>query len=320
MGSISPAETEVRNRMSGAPYALPAGRAVTRQPPRRPVWHRHLAGSDLAWSIAFIAPYAAVFVAFALYPIGYALWMGAAPSLYVQLLSDPHYIKAAVNTVLFVGVAVNVQMFAALLLSGFFARRRRWIRILLVIFILPWTLPAVPAYLSFHWMLVTERMGFLDGLLQALFGIEGPIWLIHGWLALTCDIVASVWKWMPLWTLILLGGRMAIPQDLYDAADIDGASLYRRFVHVTLPLLGNLYLVSTLISTIWTFGDYTPVLFVSGGAPAFGSEVLSTLGFHYAFDFSNPSLGVAAGLSVLPVLIPIIVLLLRSLRKTEVQL
>ena len=125
---------------------------------------------------------------------------------------------------------------------------------------------------------------------------------------------------MPLWTLVLLGGRMSIPQDLYDAADVDGASFYQRFAYVTVPLLANLYLISTLVSTIWTFGDYAPVLFVSGGAPAFGSEVVSTLGFHYALDYANPPLGVAAGLSVLPLLIPAVILLMYRLKRTEVQL
>jgi len=296
-------------RQEGAPYQ-------PRRPRRRPRLH----GSDLVWSIAFVAPYAAVFAAFVVYPVGYALWMGSDPSLYAELFSDPRYITAAVNTVLFVGVAVNVQMFLALLLSGFFMRRRRWIKALLVIYILPWTLPAVPAFLSFHWMLVADRQGLLDSLLAALFGIDGPNWFNHGWLALACDIVSDIWKWMPLWTLILFGGRMAIPQDLYDAADIDGASLYRRFLHITAPLLANLYLISTLISTIWTFGDYTPVLFVSDGAPAFSSNVLATLGFSYALDFANPQLGVAAGLSALPLLIPVVILLMRRLRRAEVQL
>jgi multiple sugar transport system permease protein len=300
------------------------GKAAGRGPgpyPRR--WrrrHPHLHGSDLVWAIAFVAPYAAVFLAFAVYPIGYGLWLGSNPSLYAELLADPRYITAAINTVLFVGLAVNVQMFLALLLSGFFMRRRRWIKALLVLFILPWTLPAVPAYLSFHWMLVPDRQGLLDGLLSAAFGIEGPNWFDRGWLAVACDIVAYIWKWLPLWTLILLGGRMAIPQDLYEAAEIDGASPCRRFLHITVPLLANLYLISTLISTIWTFGDYTPVVFVSGGSPAFSSEVVSTLGFHYALDFANPQLGVAAGLSALPLLVPIVILLMCRLRMTEVQL
>jgi multiple sugar transport system permease protein len=287
---------------------------------RPPRWRLPLHGSDLGWSLAFVVPYAALFVAFALYPIGYGLWMGSDPGLYAALLADPRYLRAAANTVLFAGLAVNVQMVFAFLLSGFFARRRRWIKALLVIYILPWTLPAVPAYLSFHWMLVAYPAGLPDNLLYALFGIEGPFWFNRGWLALGSDILADVWKWMPLWTLIFLGGRMAIPPDLYDAADVDGATPYQRFAHVTVPLLANLYIISTLIATIWAFGDYAPVFFVSGGTPAFESEVVSTLGFHYALDFADPPLGVAAGLSVLPLLIPVVILLMQRLKATEVQL
>jgi len=304
--------------MSGGQSVLALGSTAAGTLRRRSAWRLH--GSDFLWSVAFVLPYSAIFAAFAIYPILYALWMGRDPELYSALLSDPRYLVAAANTALFAGVAVNVQMVLALLLSGFFARRRRWIKLLLVVFMLPWTLPAVPAYLSFHWMLVTGHLGLIDHLLQLLFGIEGPNWFIHGWLGLTCDIIASVWKWLPLWTLILLGGRMAIPQDLYDAANIDGASLYQRFVHITVPLLANLYLISMLISAIWTFADYTPVLFVSMGAPAFTSSVISLLSFHYAFDLSHSTLGVAAGLSMLPVLVPMIVLLTRALYRTEVQL
>jgi multiple sugar transport system permease protein len=280
-----------------------------------------LHGSDLTWSIAFILPYAALFAAFVIYPVGYGLWMGSDPALYAELLSDPRYVRSALNTVLFVGLAVNGQMVLAFLLSGFFARRRRWIKALLVVYILPWTLPAVPAFLSFHWMMVAYPQGLLDNLSTALFGFDPPpFWFKNGGTALLCNIVADIWKWMPLWTLIFLGGRMAIPRDLYDAADVDGASPHQRFLYVTLPLLANLYIVSTLVATIWAFSDYTPIFFVSGGGPAFGSEVLSTLGFHYALDFANPPLGVAAGLSVLPALIPVVILLMYRLKRTEVQL
>ena len=306
--------------MNGISGVLAVKGPVAAGRPRMPGWRGHLHGSDLTCSILFIVPYAALFVAFVIYPIGYAVWMGSNPALYAELLSDPRYARAVVNTVLFVGLAVNVQMILALLLSGFFMRRRRWIRALLMVYILPWTLPAVPAYLSFHWMFVAYPQGLPNNLLEALFGIEGPFWFDQKWLALSCDIAANTWKWMPLWTLVLLGGRMSIPQDLYDAADVDGASSYQRFAYITVPLLANLYLISTLVSTIWTFGDYAPVLFVSGGSPAFGSEVVSTLGFHYVLDYANPPLGVAAGLSILPLLIPAVILLMRHLKRTEVQL
>jgi multiple sugar transport system permease protein len=306
--------------MSVDPGVLAAQRPLAFHWPHPPRSRLPLHGSDLGWSIAFIVPYAILFAAFALYPISYGLWMGSDPALYAELLRDPRYFRAAINTALFVGLAVNVQMALALLLSGFFVRRRWWIKALLIIYILPWTLPAVPAYLSFHWMLVAYPRGLLDNLITALFGTEGPFWFNHGWLALLCDIVADIWKWMPLWTLIFLGGRMAIPQDLYDAADVDGASPCQRFTYVTAPLLGSLYVINTLIAAIWAFGDYSPVLFVSGGTPAFESEVIPTLGFHYALDFANPPLGVAAGLSVLPLLIPVVILLIQRLRAMKVQL
>jgi len=297
-----------------------AVRPVSASAPRPQPSRRHLHGSDFTWSIAFVVPYAALFVAFVIYPMGYGLWMGSDPALYGELLADPRYVRAAINTALFVGLAVNVQMVLALLLSGFFARRRRWIKMLLVVFILPWTLPAVPAYLSFHWMLVAYPQGLLDNLLSALFGIEPVFWFHDGWAGLACNIVAHIWKWMPLWTLVFLGGRMAIPQDLLDAADIDGASRHQRFAHVVMPLLANVYLISTLIATIWAFGDYSPVYFVSGGGPAFASEVLSTLGYHYALDFANPPLGVAANLSVLALLIPVAVFLMSRLKAREMLL
>jgi len=94
----------------------------------------------------------------------------------------------------------------------------------------------------------------------------------------------------------------------------------RRFVHITFPLLANIYLVCTLLSTIWMLGDYSSVHFVSGGAPALSTDVLATLGIRYAFDYAQPQLGVAAMLSALPVLIPIVILLLRKVQTTEVQL
>jgi multiple sugar transport system permease protein len=113
---------------------------------------------------------------------------------------------------------------------------------------------------------------------------------------------------------------MAIPQEIYEAADVDGATGSRRFVHVTFPLLANIYLVCTLLSTVWMLGDYSSVNFVSGGAPASSTHVLATLGIRYAFDYAQPQLGVAAMLSALPVLIPIVIVLIRKVQTTEVQL
>ena len=260
-----------------------------------------------------------MFFAFVVYPVAYGLWMARDPSLYSDLIANPRYAQTVINTVLYVGLGVNVKMFLALLLSGFFMRRRWWIKALLPVFILPWALPAIPAFVSFHWMLIGEE-GLVDSVLSALFGIHGPLWFNDRRLALGSNIVAYIWKWTPFWTLTFFAARTAIPQEIYEAADVDGASGSRRFAHVIFPLLGNLYLVCTLLSTLWTIGDFTTVYLVSEGAPSYSTNVLATLGFHYAFEAAQPSLGVAAVMSALPVLIPIVIILMRMLQTREVQL
>ena len=305
--------------MSGRPEALDAAPLVAKIGPRLPAWPRHLHGSELTWAIAFIVPYATTFIAFALYPIAYGLWMARTPALYAELISDPLYVETLENTVLFVAFGVNVQMFLALLLSGFFTRRRLWIKALLALYILPWAIAAVPAYISFHWMLIGEE-GLLNTLLRELTGIEGPLWLNNRWLALGSNLIAYIWKWMPFWTVIFLAGRTAIPKEIYEAAEIDGATGARCFMHMTIPLLANLYLVCTLLFSLWTVGDFTTVNFVSGGAPMFSSDVLATVSMHYAFDFADPALGMATVLSALPLLIPVLMMLMRKLSATEIQL
>ena len=88
----------------------------------------------------------------------------AEPALYVELFDSPIYLTAVVNTLIFVGIGVNLKMALAFLLSGFFMRRRWWTKPLLVIFILPWATPALPAFISIHWML-SGSWGFLNSAL-----------------------------------------------------------------------------------------------------------------------------------------------------------
>ena len=197
--------------------ALPS-RALPSLRPRRRAWR---GGSEYAWAIAFVVPYAGVFLAFVAYPVFYGLWLGHAPSLYAELFEDPIYQRTVVNTVLYVGIGVNLKMFFALLLSGFFMRRSRWVKVLLLIYVLPWAVPALPAFISIHWML-NGQWGLLNNFLWDVFGIDGPGWIeTSRWLALGSVIVSHIWKWMPFWTVILLAGRMAIPQELYDEAEVD---------------------------------------------------------------------------------------------------
>jgi multiple sugar transport system permease protein len=305
MASVSVIET-------GRP--LSAGRSFLR------TWRGGLQGSEFTWAIAFCIPYVAVFLAFVAYPVAYGLWLGHKPALYSELFSDPIYQQTVVNTILYLAIGVNLKMFLALLLSGFFMRRSWWIKGLLMIYVLPWAVPALPTFISIHWML-NSQWGLVNNVLWDMFHIDGPGWLdTSRWLALGAVIVSYIWKWMPFWTVILLAGRMSIPRELYEAAEVDGATGLRRFVHVSFPLLANLYLVCTLLSTIFTLGDFNTATFVSGGGPALSTHVLATLGIRDAFDIARPELGVAAVMSALPLMIPLVIILMRKLRTSETQL
>src|SRR6516162_11459786 len=149
---------------------------------RRRVWQRG-PSSEFTWAVAFVVPYIAVFVAFVAYPVVYGLWMGSEASLYRELFADPIYQSTVVNTVLYLALGVNVKMFLALLLSGFFMRPGRWSKVLLLIFVLPWAVPQISTFISIHWMLNGE-WGFLNNALYKLFHIEGPSWLNDRWTAL----------------------------------------------------------------------------------------------------------------------------------------
>lgn len=305
--------------MSATQQVAAIGQPVQVGGARRPPWRIGLQGSDINWAIAFIVPYIAVFAAFIVYPVIDGLWMGSSPSLYATLFSDPLYPRIVMNTLLFVAIGVNVQMFLAFLLSGFFMSRSWWIRSLLIVFLLPWALPALIVFTSIHLMLVTQ-WGLLDSLIRAVTGNDGPLFLISQWSALAANIVSYIWKWLPFWTLIFLAGRMAIPRDIYEAAEIDGATGTKRLIHVTFPLLANVYLVSTLLAAVWTVGDFMTVYLVSSGAPARWSDVLASYGLKEALNFGYPELGMAAMMSALPVLIPLVILLMRRVQMREVQL
>ena len=285
----------------------------------RSVGWRRLTRSDRLWAVAFATPYVLVFAAFVIYPICFGLWLGSDPATYRQLFADPVYPSALRNTLIYLTVAVNLKLFLALLLSGFFMRKGWLTKGLLVIFILPWAVPAIPGYISIHWML-NSQWGLLNNAIWNLLQADGPPWLDNSALALGSVIYAHIWKWLPFWTIILMAGRMAIPLELYEAAKVDGASALDLFRHITVPMLASLYLVCTLLSSIWALGDFNAVRFISGGGPALSTHVLATLGIRNAFEIGNPPLGMATVLSALPLLIPLVILLMRQLKKGQVQL
>jgi multiple sugar transport system permease protein len=265
------------------------------------------------WGRLFVVPYLLVFLIFVLFPVGYGLWLARSPASYAKLFDDPIFFRTAINTVIFLVVAINIKMMIALYLSGFFLHTRWWIKVLAVLFILPWAVPSIPTILSVRFMLNPE-WGVINSLYFRLTGLDGPNWLNDPTLALSLSMLMHIWKSLPFWTLILLAGRMAIPAEQYEAASVDGASNWQKFRFITWPAMSGLYLTSTLLSTIWTLGDFNSVYLLTGGGPADLTHVLATLGIRY-LRLDQIELAMASIVVSLPLVLPIVYFMMKRLSK-----
>ncbi len=265
------------------------------------------------WGRLFVVPYLLVFLVFVLFPVGYGLWLARSPASYVKLFEDPIFFRTAINTVIFLVVAINIKMMIALYLSGFFLHTRWWIKALAVLFILPWAVPSIPTILSVRFMLNPE-WGVINSTIFRLTGLDGPNWLNDPTLALSFSMLMHIWKSLPFWTLILLAGRMAIPGEQYEAASVDGATTWQKFMYITWPSMRGLYLTSTLLSMIWTLGDFNSVYLLTGGGPADLTHVLATLGIRY-LRLDQIELAMAAIVVSLPLVLPIVFFMMKRLSK-----
>ncbi len=274
---------------------------------------RRRGGSFQRWAQLLVLPYLLVFVVLVLYPVGYGLWLARSPDSYRQLFADPIFFRTAVNTLVFIVVAVNLKMALALALSGFFIQSRWWIKILSVLFILPWAVPSIPTILSVRFMLNPE-WGVINSTYFRLTGLDGPNWLNDPLLALSLSMLMHIWKSLPFWTLILIAGRLAIPAEQYEAASVDGASRWQKFRFITWPAMKGLYLTSTILSMIWTLGDFNSVYLLTGGGPADLTHVLATLGIRY-LRLDQIELAMASIVVALPLVLPLVYVMMKRLSK-----
>jgi multiple sugar transport system permease protein len=265
------------------------------------------------WGRLMVVPYLLIFVVFVLYPVGYGLWLARHPQSYVKLFEDPIFFRTVINTMVFLVVGINIKMVVALVLSGFFVQSRWWIKALSVVFILPWALPSIPTILSVRFMLNPE-WGVINSLIFRLTGLDGPNWLNDPTLALSFSMLMHIWKSLPFWTLILIAGRLAIPGEQYEAASVDGASSWQKFRFITWPSMRTLYLTSTILSMIWTLGDFNSVYLLTGGGPADMTHVLATLGIRY-LRLDQVDLAMASIVVAMPLVLPLVYFMMRRLSK-----
>ncbi len=277
---------------------------------RRP---RTTGSSFELWGRVMVVPYLLIFAVFVLYPVCYGLWLARDPDNYVKLAQDPIFFRTAINTFVFLMVAVNLKMVIALGLSGFFVQTRWWIKIIAALFILPWAVPSIPTILSVRFMLNPE-WGVINTTIFKLTGLDGPNWLNDPTLALILSMLMHIWKSLPFWTLILLAGRMAIPSEQYEAASVDGATRWQKFTFITWPAMKGLFFTSTILSMIWTLGDFNSVYLLTGGGPADLTHVLATLGIRY-LRLDQIELAMASIVVALPLVLPLVYVMMKRLSK-----
>jgi multiple sugar transport system permease protein len=255
------------------------------------IWKRltpllFLAPTFVAVSLGFFYPMLeAVYSSFHRSGLGRGAGTFVGLKLYDQILSGRQFWNAlSVSVRLTFGSVVGILiigLFSALLLNRKF-RGRGVIRSLIII---PWAIPYVTAALIWGWML-DYQYGILNYALNQLPLIGGVDWLNNPSRALFSVTIISIWKLFPLGTVMYLAGLQGIPEELYDAAKVDGASTFHLLWHITLPGLRSVTTVLVLLISIWTFGrTFTFIFLLTGGGPVGATENLVLLAYNLAFQF-----------------------------------
>jgi multiple sugar transport system permease protein len=192
----------------------------------------------------------------------------------------------------------SVGGFAAALLLQEAFRGRALVR---TITLLPWIIPGVVVALIWEFIYQPNYGLLNDVLSRAGWMTERVAWLANPSLAMPAVILTNVWRGVPFFAIMLLAGLQAIPPELYEAARVDGASIWQRFRFITLPMLKPIIVVATATRIVWTF-NYADLIFVmTSGGPANATQITSTYTLLQAY--SNLDFGYAATLSVALLLI-----------------
>lgn len=225
------------------------------------------------------------------------IWFGN----YVRLVKDDVFWLTLWNSFVWVFGSVSLQFaggFAAALLLHQTFRGRAVIR---TVTLLPWIIPGVVVALIWEFLYQPNYGALNDVLFRLGWMSEKVAWLSNPDLAMPAVIATNVWRGVPFFAIMLLAGLQAIPDELYEAARVDGAGVTDRFRHITVPLLRPIIVVATATRIIWTF-NYADLIFVmTSGGPANATQITSTYTLLQAY--SNLDFGYAATLSVVLLLI-----------------
>jgi multiple sugar transport system permease protein len=297
--------------------------------PLRRRW-RDALGRDWATGWLFVAPTVLLLFGLIGYPFFRAVWLSFTNSVglrvggfvgldnYVNLWTDDFFVRSVTVTATFTLVSVAFKfvfgLSAALLLHNI----PRWRDLLTGLVLLPWIIPEVIRALAWR-VLLDPLFGALNHILVNVLHLlpKGLPWLGDPATALSSVIMVNVWQGIPFFTVVLLAGLKAVDVELYAAAAVDGASSWRRFLHVTLPQLRYVIIVATLLSTIWTFNGFGLVYLLTGGGPGGATRIYSILAYEYAVQGLRYSAGASVALTMAPLLFILVLVLGRYMMRRE---
>jgi ABC-type sugar transport system permease subunit len=284
---------------------------MDKHPAKAPRFTAEVQQSLFAYGL--VAPVVLLLLALVAYPFFYAIWVsftnrvvgndGAFIGLgnFRYLANSPVFGSAIWNTIVLVVVSDICKLVIGLGLALLVNQRIPGRGLFRSFLMLPWAMPAFVAFLA--WRVMYQPIGGGINLLLTGTGIYPEIvdWLGQRSTAMPAVIAASVWRGFPFWFVSFLAALQTIPQELYEAARVDGATVWQRFRHVTLPSIRPVIIVTVLLSSIWTANSFESVWLLTQGGPSDATVVFPVLAY---FGMQTQRLGEAAAVSVamLPVL------------------
>lgn len=262
----------------------------------------------------------AVYYSISAYTIYDPSWRFVGLANFEQIVRNPVFLQTLGNTFLFTFgsqlLGLVLGKFGALLLLRPFPGRK----LVRALIILPWAVPVALATVAWEWMF--DSLYSVINWTMITLGIinrsDAPNWLGSPHLAMLCVIIINAWRFFPFAIVVFLAGITAIPQDVIDAATIDGAGFWRRNYQIILPMILPIVAVGLIFGIVFTFTDLSIVFLLTNGGPVNATSVLGFEGFQVGIVSGDVSHGAAISLFMLPVLLFVVIGMLRFIRRREI--
>jgi multiple sugar transport system permease protein len=235
---------------------------------------------------------------------------------FVNLWESDAFRQTFQNAFVFTSIAIAVKLVLGITLALLLNQQlwfKRWIRGAVL---LPWVIPTALSTLGWWWMFNSlYSVVNWTGIALNFMDPPGPNWLGQKYYAMAAVIVVNIWRGLPFFAITILAGLMAIPKELYEAAEADGAGPVRRFWYITLPLLKPVLGIVILFSTIFTFSEFNIVYVLTHGGPINSTHLFATLSRQVGLETGRIGEGAAISLYLFPVLMFVVWAQLKSVRK-----